>query len=93
LLYRHWIDFILRTALSWKMPIENFELTIERPEGTVISLCWDGKLERTSTNLLRSSVKNFTPGADLRVYFLSWTTSDIPWPDQVLGYPQPNPGR
>ncbi|HEY6373419.1 MAG TPA: DUF4424 family protein [Candidatus Sulfotelmatobacter sp.] len=48
----NYVDFILTTANTWKTPIEDFTLIVERPHwknnrgesdlGDYVSFCWDG---------------------------------------------------
>jgi hypothetical protein len=69
-----WVDYVLRTANTWKTPIKQFELVIERPkprggEHYYVSLCWDGKLEPQGPDAFVSWVANFIPRRELRVMF------------------------
>jgi hypothetical protein len=68
-----WVDYILTTANTWKTPIKDFELVIEKPkpEGQVqyyVSLCWDGKMEMRAGTLVAKAA-NFVPKRELRVMF------------------------
>jgi len=67
-----WVRYVLTTANSWKTPIKDFELILERPQGSdqLISLCWDGKVQRLDENHFVSRRVNFIPSHDLTVYFL-----------------------
>ncbi|MBK8726784.1 MAG: DUF4424 family protein [Holophagaceae bacterium] len=64
-----WVKYILTTANTWKTPIEDFELRIEKPEGGLVSLDWGGPVERLPGGILRASKKKFTPTKELSVYF------------------------
>ena len=65
-----WVSYILTTANSWKTPILDFELEIEHAEGWLVSLCWDGKMERSGPRSFKSTMKDFVPRNELKVYFL-----------------------
>jgi hypothetical protein len=64
-----WVKYILTTANTWKTPIRDFELEVEYPEGELVSLCWDGKLQRTGPRTFKSALKDFVPKKELKVYF------------------------
>jgi hypothetical protein len=82
----HWVsidyvDFILTTANTWKTPIEDFTLDVERsplakdpnhPATGVnyVSFCWDGPTEKVDANHFRVHKANFIPSKELRVGFL-----------------------
>ncbi len=67
-----WVDYILTTANTWKTPIRDFELVVERPEGHTVSFCWDGKVEKVSATSFSAKAKDFIPKRELAVYFF-WT--------------------
>jgi Domain of unknown function (DUF4424) len=69
-----WVDYILTTANTWKTPIKDFELVIQkpRPEGKkrfYVSLCWDGKIEQRDAETFVTKLTNFIPRQELRVMF------------------------
>lgn len=64
-----WVDYILTTANTWKTPIRDFELVVERPEGHTVSFCWDGKVEKVSARSFSAKAKDFIPKRELAVYF------------------------
>ncbi len=64
-----WVKYILTTANTWKTPIRDFELRIERMEGAKVSFCWDGPVQKSGTTL-RAIRRNFSPSKELTVYFL-----------------------
>ena len=64
-----WVDYILTTANTWKTPIKDFELVIEKsaPEDQV-SFCWDGKVEQHDNRRLRPQAgaeSDVLPGAEV----------------------------
>ncbi|WP_306599789.1 DUF4424 family protein [Geothrix sp. 21YS21S-2] len=65
-----WVRYILTTANTWKTPILDFELTVERNPGELITFCWDGPVEKTGANTFRARKTDFTPTKELTVYFL-----------------------
>jgi len=67
-----WVDFILTTANTWKRPIEDFTLIVERtnPEQTV-SFCWDGPVEKLDANHFRAHTTNLIPTKELHIGFYS----------------------
>jgi hypothetical protein len=69
MIFGEWVNYILTTANSWKTPIRDFELIVERPEGHAVSLCWDGKVERIGRTRFIAKAKNFVPAKELAVYF------------------------
>ncbi|MDM8556199.1 DUF4424 family protein [Desulfococcaceae bacterium HSG7] len=69
LIWADWVKYILTTANTWKMPIQNFELIVEAPKDHFVSFCWDSKLEKLYNNRFRATVSDFTPTKELLVYF------------------------
>lgn len=65
-----WVKYILTTANTWKTPIKDFELVVERPGTQFISFCWDGKVGRVGANRLVAKKADFVPTQELSVYFL-----------------------
>jgi hypothetical protein len=75
-----WVDYILTTANSWKTPIKDFTLVIDRRKGPAptgssgtryVSLCWDGSIKKLDADHLIAHVKNFVPTRELKVAFIS----------------------
>jgi len=64
-----WVKYILTTANTWKTPITDFELVVERPKDQFVSFCWKGKVEKVSKTTFRASVRDFVPTHELLVYF------------------------
>ncbi len=72
-----WVDYILTTANSWKTPIKDFEMILEKPKSAVghpsyVSLCWDGSIERIDSEHFRAKISNFVPKQELHVTFFLW---------------------
>jgi hypothetical protein len=72
-----WVDYIVTTANSWKTPIKDFELVLEKPElkdknfHEYLSLCWDGPLQRVNERRSVARVKDFVPAKDLHIVFFA----------------------
>jgi hypothetical protein len=69
-----WVDYILTTANTWKTPIKDFELILQKPkakgkERHYLSLCWDGKVEAAGPDEFRAKATDFVPKKELRVMF------------------------
>jgi hypothetical protein len=64
------VDYILTTANTWKTPIREFELVVERDPNQVVTFCWDGKVEREGRTRLVARKKRFVPERELTVYFI-----------------------
>jgi len=75
-----YIDFILTTANTWKTPIEDFTLIVERPhepqakvvssQQTFVSFCWDGPVTRVDADHFTTHVNNLVPTKELRIGFI-----------------------
>ena len=74
----HWVDFILTSANTWRQPIEDFTLIVERgkPElekdQNVVSLCTPQNVPVTKldANTFQLHLTNFVPKDELRIgYF------------------------
>ncbi len=65
-----WVDFILTTANTWKRPIEDFTLIVERtdPKDTV-SFCWNGPVEKLDANHFQAHATNLIPTKELHIGF------------------------
>jgi hypothetical protein len=65
-----WVDFILTTANTWKRPIEDFTLIVERPDRkSTVSFCWDGPVEQIDANHFQAQATNFIPTKELHIGF------------------------
>ncbi len=70
-----WVEYILSTANSWKTPIKDFTLVVERPSGegqqkSYVSFCWDGPVRRVDEDHFEAHKANFVPRKELNVAFL-----------------------
>lgn len=66
----NWVRYILTTANTWKGPIQEFELIVDRNHGELVTFCWDGTVEKIGPNRFRAAMKNFRPTRELTVYFV-----------------------
>jgi hypothetical protein len=76
-----WVDYILTTANSWKTPIKDFELIVERPRPKsglpalpeagqwFVSFCWDFPVKRLDADHFVAHTINFVPNRELRIAF------------------------
>jgi hypothetical protein len=67
-----YIDFILTTANTWKTPIEDFTLIVERPhlkgaQQNLVSFCWDGPVAKLDADHFEAHLTNFVPKKELRI--------------------------
>jgi hypothetical protein len=83
----NYVDFILTTANTWKTPIEDFTLIVERPEAdksrrslepkidpmdeSLVSFCWNGPVTKTDANHFTAHQTNFIPTKELRIGYIS----------------------
>jgi len=76
-----WVDYILTTANSWKTPIKDFTLIIDRrkdlrhiagAEMQYVSLCWDGPIKKLDADHFLVHETNFVPKKEIRVAFFSF---------------------
>lgn len=71
-----YVDFILTTANTWKTPIEDFTLIVERPHPrdsvqNYVSFCWDGPVTKEDANHFVAHATNLVPKKELRVGFIA----------------------
>jgi hypothetical protein len=83
-----YVDFILTTANTWKTPIEDFTLIVERPHPqfrqagrkltseTFVSFCWNGPITKIDADHFSAHLTSFMPNKELRVGFV---TLDSGW--------------
>lgn len=69
-----YVDFILTTANTWKTPIEDFALVVqrdhwERTSANYVSFCWGGAVTKTDADHFSAHATNFVPTGELRVGF------------------------
>lgn len=79
--YVRWVNYILTTAHTWKTPIKQFELVVERPKPNFIagrpdtarhhyvSFCWDGPVLQPDPDHFVARATNFVPTKELSVAF------------------------
>lgn len=70
----YWVDFILTTANTWKTPIEDFTLIVERPHrkselADYVSFCWDGLVTKIDSDHFSARATNLVPTKELKVGF------------------------
>jgi hypothetical protein len=65
-----WVKYILTSANTWKTPIKDFELVVDKSGADDVSFCWDGKIERLDATRVVARAKNFVPTKELTIYFL-----------------------
>jgi hypothetical protein len=72
-----WVDYILTTANSWKTPIADFELIIEKSDPkfihgkSFVSFCWDGSIEKLDDRHFMARAKDFLPKRELHIAFFN----------------------
>jgi hypothetical protein len=78
-----YVDFILTTANTWKTPIEDFTLIVERPalnlmqgsrkiKGQVfVSFCWDGPVTKLDADHFSAHLENFIPKKEITIGFIT----------------------
>lgn len=69
------VDFILTTANTWKTPIEDFTLIVDRTkhddeDRALVSFCWDGPVIKTDPNHFTAHSTNLVPDKELRIGFI-----------------------
>jgi len=74
-----YVDFILTTANTWKMPIEDFTLIVERTHwknnqgerdlGNYVSFCWDGPIIKTDADHFTAHTLRLVPSKEVRIGF------------------------
>jgi hypothetical protein len=75
-----WVDFILTTANTWKTPIEDFTLIVERPHAkdarqNYVSFCWDGPVAKIDADHLSAHTQNLVPKKELRIGYITVYTA------------------
>ncbi len=71
-----WVDYILTTANSWKMPIKKFELVVEKAADKdalrhSASFCWDGPVTRLDDQHVSAKMTDFVPKKELKILFMN----------------------
>jgi len=73
----YYVDFILTTANTWKQPINDFTLLVNRPDKTetygnanMISFCWPGPVTKVSADQFKATATDLIPKSEVRIgYF------------------------
>lgn len=61
-------DYVLSTARTWKGPIGHFHMTLDKEApGRVLSLCWDGRLRKTSPTRFEFDADRYVPARDVHM--------------------------
>lgn len=70
-----YVDFILTTANTWKQPIGDFTLLVNRPSGQddhkLISFCWAGPVSKVSADQFKATATDLVPKNELRIGFFA----------------------
>ena len=69
-----YVDFILTSANTWKQPIVDFTLFVEKPPAEkynreVVSFCWPGPVEKVGPDRFRATAINLIPQRELKIGF------------------------
>jgi hypothetical protein len=69
-----YVDFVLTTANTWKTPIEDFTLIVERPHDKggstdYVSFCWDGPVTKIDADRFSAHITDLVPKKELRIGF------------------------
>lgn len=90
----NYVDFILTTANTWKTPIEDFTLIVDRPipekllaerlksrqqNKVLVSFCWNGLIEQPDSTHFVAHATNFVPRKELRIGFVYIDHMDPNW--------------
>jgi Domain of unknown function (DUF4424) len=69
-----YVSFILTTANTWKTPIEDFTLIVERPhepkEKAYVSFCWDGPVTQVDADHFSAHVAGLVPKKELMIGYI-----------------------
>ena len=79
-----WVDYILTTANTWKTPIKDFELVVERPkperhEQYYVSFCWDGKVKKRGPDTFVATLAPNTKLSNVLKLTPSTAVLEEPW--------------
>ena len=76
----HTLEYIVQTARSWKGPIRDFTLIIDklRPDA-VVSLCADG-IKKTGPTTFEVKRRDFVPDSDIAVLFVTGVNASFDAP-------------
>ena len=80
-----YVSFILTTANTWKTPIEDFTLIVDRSFDpkykTYVSFCWDGPVEKIDETHFSAHLTNFIPKKELQIGYIRSQTHWGLWSD------------
>jgi len=69
-----YVSFILTTANTWKTPIEDFTLIVERPRipkyKTYVSFCWDGPVTQLDADHFSAHITGLVPKKELMIGYI-----------------------
>jgi hypothetical protein len=69
-----YVNFILTTANTWKTPIEDFTLIVQRPHETkyktYVSFCWGGSITKPDADHFVAHVKGLLPTKELMIGYI-----------------------
>jgi hypothetical protein len=73
-----WVDYILTTANSWKTPIKDFTLIVDKKPAPLLgrvaqfaTWCWDGTIKKVDATHVQVHETSFIPKKELHVAFFS----------------------
>lgn len=71
-----YVDFILTSANTWKTPIEDFTLLVDRPDdksalASYISFCWAGPVLKLDADHYSAHASDFVPKRELKIGFFT----------------------
>jgi hypothetical protein len=73
-LWISYVSFILTTANTWKTPIEDFTLIVERPhdqkQKSYVSFCWDGPVTQIDADHFSAHVTGLVPKKELMIGYI-----------------------
>lgn len=64
-----WVKYILTSANTWKTPIRDFELIVDKSGADFVSFCWDTKVEKLDDSHVVARATDFVPTKELTIYF------------------------
>ena len=75
-LWISYVSFILTTANTWKTPIEDFTLVVERPHDTrkrkktYVSFCWGGLVTQIDADHFSAHAAGLVPKKELMIGYI-----------------------
>ncbi|MEJ1157600.1 DUF4424 family protein [Prosthecomicrobium sp. N25] len=71
-LFQTRLQYVLLTGANWAGPIRDFRMSINKPTpDTIMSFCFDGKLQKISPTTFTFAAKNYTPSRNLSILFVN----------------------